>query len=108
MPASPFIVNLAGSQPAVKPMQMAAVPCLKDCLDIVIPTIRSLDFLEQWRQFFQQYHLIVIQDGDPSRKVIHLAVISRQFAFFKLHTQVWSPCAGGRACRLRLRAVHQR
>ena len=38
-------------------------------LDIVIPTIRSLDFLEQWRAFFQPYHLIIIQDGDPARKV---------------------------------------
>lgn len=28
-----------------------------------------MDFLEQWRDFFQPYHLIVIQDGDPSRKV---------------------------------------
>lgn len=35
--------------------------------DIVIPTIRNLDFLEQWRPFFQPYHLIIIQDGDPSR-----------------------------------------
>lgn len=38
-------------------------------LDIVIPTIRNLDFLEMWRPFFQPYHLIIIQDGDPSRKV---------------------------------------
>ena len=30
-------------------------------LAIVIPTIRSLDFLEQWRKFFEKYHLIVIQ-----------------------------------------------
>ena len=30
-------------------------------IDIVIPTIRSLDFLEQWRKFFQPYHIIVIQ-----------------------------------------------
>ena len=44
------------------PMRLEGpVPSLKDCLDIVIPTIRSLDFLEQWRPFFQQYHLIVIQ-----------------------------------------------
>ena len=42
---------------------------MHETLDIVIPTIRSLDFLEQWRPFFQPYHLIVIQDGDPSRKV---------------------------------------
>ncbi|KAK1291364.1 UDP-arabinopyranose mutase 1 [Acorus calamus] len=41
-------------------------PLLKDELDIVIPTIRNLDFLEMWRPFFQPYHLIIIQDGDPS------------------------------------------
>ena len=42
---------------------------LEDELDIVIPTIRNLDFLEQWRPFFQRYHIIVIQDGDPKRTV---------------------------------------
>lgn len=42
---------------------------LHDELDIVIPTIRSLDFLEMWRPFFEKYHLIVIQDGDPNRTV---------------------------------------
>ena len=30
---------------------------LAEQLDIVIPTIRNLDFLEQWRPFFQPYHL---------------------------------------------------
>jgi hypothetical protein len=30
-------------------------------LQIVIPTIRDLGFLEQWRPFFQPYHLIIIQ-----------------------------------------------
>ncbi|MCO5601670.1 hypothetical protein L7F22_055793 [Adiantum nelumboides] len=40
---------------------------LKDELDIVIPTIRNLDFLEMWRPFFQSYHLIIVQDGDPSK-----------------------------------------
>ncbi len=42
---------------------------LHEELDIVIPTIRNLDFLEMWRPFFQKYHLIVVQDGDPARKV---------------------------------------
>lgn len=42
---------------------------LEDELDIVIPTIRNLDFLEQWRPFFQRYHLIVVQDGDTKRTV---------------------------------------
>lgn len=44
-------------------------PPLHDQLDIVIPTIRNLDFLEQWRPFFQPYHLIIIQDGDPTKKI---------------------------------------
>jgi len=47
---------------------MASAP-LHDQLDIVIPTIRDLGFLEQWRPFFQPYYLIIIQDGDPSRKI---------------------------------------
>eukprot|EP00270_Netrium_digitus_P007954 TRINITY_DN233_c0_g1_i3.p1 TRINITY_DN233_c0_g1~~TRINITY_DN233_c0_g1_i3.p1 ORF type:complete len:363 (+),score=37.43 TRINITY_DN233_c0_g1_i3:72-1160(+) len=42
---------------------------LNDELDIVIPTIRSLDFLEQWRPYFQKYHLIIIQDGDPTKVI---------------------------------------
>jgi reversibly glycosylated polypeptide/UDP-arabinopyranose mutase len=48
---------------------MASKPALADQLDIVIPTIRDLGFLEQWRPFFQPYHLIIIQDGDPTRKI---------------------------------------
>lgn len=46
-----------------------ATPLLKDELDIVIPTIRNLDFLEMWRPFFEPYHLIIVQDGDPSRTI---------------------------------------
>ncbi|KAJ6868728.1 REVERSIBLY GLYCOSYLATED POLYPEPTIDE 3 family protein [Populus alba x Populus x berolinensis] len=42
---------------------------LKDELNIVIPTIRNLDFLEMWRPFFQPYHLIIVQDGDPSKTI---------------------------------------
>lgn len=41
---------------------------LEDALDIVIPTIRDLHFLEQWRPFFRRYHLIVIQV--PGRAVL--------------------------------------
>ena len=44
-----------------------STPLLKDELDIVIPTIRNLDFLEMWRPFFQPYHLIIVQDGDPTK-----------------------------------------
>ncbi|KAK4260977.1 hypothetical protein QN277_004033 [Acacia crassicarpa] len=45
------------------------VPLLKDELDIVIPTIRNLDFLEMWRSFFQPYHLIIVQDVNPSKTI---------------------------------------
>ena len=38
-------------------------------VDIVIPTIRNLDFLEQWKPFFQPYHIIIVQDGDPLKQV---------------------------------------
>ncbi|CAL9030759.1 unnamed protein product [Prunus brigantina] len=48
---------------------MAQLRDLKDELDIVIPTIRNLDFLEMWRPFFQPYHLIIVQDGDPSNTI---------------------------------------
>ena len=49
------------------PLNHAAL--LKDELDIVIPTIRNLDFLEMWRPFLQPYHLIIVQDGDPSKTI---------------------------------------
>ncbi|KAK6148059.1 hypothetical protein DH2020_018971 [Rehmannia glutinosa] len=51
-----------------KPATPVAPP-LKDELDIVIPTIRNLDFLEMWRPFFQPYHLIIVQDGDPTKTI---------------------------------------
>ncbi|XP_057837845.2 UDP-arabinopyranose mutase 1 [Cryptomeria japonica] len=38
-------------------------------VDIVITTIRDLDFLEKWRPFFLPYHLIIIQDGDPHKTI---------------------------------------
>lgn len=50
-------------------MSSSATPILKDELDIVIPTIRNLDFLEMWRPFFEPYHLIIVQDGDPSKTI---------------------------------------
>ena len=42
---------------------------LKEEVDIVIPTIRNLEFLEKWRAFFEGYHLIIVQDGDPSKLI---------------------------------------
>ncbi|XVF11755.1 hypothetical protein REPUB_Repub08aG0055200 [Reevesia pubescens] len=52
-----------------EPATITPAPLLKDELDIVIPTIRNLDFLEMWRPFFQPYHLIIVQDGDPSKTI---------------------------------------
>lgn len=40
-----------------------------DDVDIVIPTIRDLSFLEEWMKFFSPYHLIIVQDGDPLRSL---------------------------------------
>lgn len=40
-----------------------------DQVDIVIPTIRDLDFLEDWREFLAPFDLIIIQDGDPKRRI---------------------------------------
>jgi len=36
-------------------------------VDIVIPSIRDLDFLDQWKAFFEPFHLIIVQDGDPAK-----------------------------------------
>lgn len=36
-------------------------------IDIVTPSIRDLDFLNRWREFFQGMHFIIIQDGDPDK-----------------------------------------
>ncbi|KAJ8748584.1 hypothetical protein K2173_003486 [Erythroxylum novogranatense] len=57
---------------------VSPTPPLKEELDIVIPTIRNLDFLEMWRPFFQPYHLIIVQDGDPNKtiKVLKASCIS--------------------------------
>jgi reversibly glycosylated polypeptide/UDP-arabinopyranose mutase len=40
-------------------------------IDIVTPSIRNLDFLNVWREFFEGFHVIIIQDGDPS---VHLEI----------------------------------
>ena len=36
-------------------------------IDIVIPTARDLDFLEEWREIIEPFHLILIQGGDPEK-----------------------------------------
>ncbi|CAD7702856.1 unnamed protein product, partial [Ostreobium quekettii] len=38
-------------------------------VDVVIPTIRNLDFLENWRGVLERCHIIVVQDGDPGRRL---------------------------------------
>ncbi|CAA0828305.1 UDP-arabinopyranose mutase 1 [Striga hermonthica] len=45
-------------------------PPLKDELDIVIPTIRKLDFLEMWGPSNNpSYYLIIVQDGEPTKTI---------------------------------------
>ncbi|CAI5473285.1 unnamed protein product [Closterium sp. Yama58-4] len=67
---------LSGAAPVPMPLNISQISDamaddipLKDQLDIVIPTIRNLDFLEQWRPFFEPYHLIIVQDGDPTKVI---------------------------------------
>lgn len=38
-------------------------------MDIIIPTIRDLEFLNDWRPYFENHHLIIVQDGDPTREI---------------------------------------
>jgi hypothetical protein len=42
---------------------------LHELMDIVIPSIRDLDFLEVWKPFIHKFHIIIVQDGDPSKKL---------------------------------------
>ena len=43
---------------------------MEDLMDIVIPIIRGdLEFLEIWRPYIENFHLILIQDGDPSKVI---------------------------------------
>ena len=51
-------------------------------IDIVIPTIRSLDFLEQWRKFFQPYHIIVIQVRERKGRYVYICL--RVFVSFSI------------------------
>jgi hypothetical protein len=76
-PAAPTAAAAAPPAPAAAALPALPAPAaltlppgaLADQLDIVIPTIRNLDFLEAWRPFFQPYHLIIVQDGDPTRTI---------------------------------------
>jgi reversibly glycosylated polypeptide/UDP-arabinopyranose mutase len=38
-------------------------------MDIVVPSIRDLDLLEDWKPFLEKFHLIIIQDGDPEKQL---------------------------------------
>ena len=40
---------------------------LHEIMDVVIPTIRDLDFLENWHPFIEKFHIILIQDGDHTK-----------------------------------------
>lgn len=36
-------------------------------MDVVVPTIRDLDFLQEWKPFLEKAHFILIQDGDAEK-----------------------------------------
>lgn len=38
-----------------------------ELVDVVVPTIRDLDFLEEWREILEPLHIILVQDGDPDK-----------------------------------------
>lgn len=40
-------------------------------IDIVVPSIRNLDFLQHWKKYLFGLHLIIVQDGDPG---VHLEI----------------------------------
>ena len=42
---------------------------LHEIMDVVIPSIRDLDFLEYWKPFIEKFHIILIQDGDPQKQL---------------------------------------
>ena len=46
---------------------------LHHIMDIVVPSIRDLDFLEKWKPFIENFHVIIIQDGDCQK---HLQIPS--------------------------------
>ena len=39
-----------------------------DLVDIVVPSIRDLDFLEEWKPFIKEFHIIVIQDEKKKKR----------------------------------------
>ena len=40
---------------------------IHELMDIVVPSIRDLEFLEAWKPFIEKFNIIVIQDGDPTK-----------------------------------------
>eukprot|EP01034_Spumella_vulgaris_P002618 gene2618-3396_t len=42
---------------------------IRDLMDIVVPSIRDLEFLENWKPFIEKFHIIIIQDGDGVKEL---------------------------------------
>ena len=81
--------NDFGSNQCVAPLEFGSYENIENILpdpneiDIVAPSIRNLDFLNEWREFFQGFHVIIIQDGDQN---VVLDVPS--WVDFELHKRV--------------------
>ena len=61
-------------------------------IDIVTPSIRNLDFLNEWREFFQGFHIIIIQvartlDRRKSHKSQKWSSISSKWTWYERFVQ---------------------
>jgi len=74
-------------------------------IDVVVPTIRDLDFLEAWEPWFEDCRVIVVQDGDHDRAIevpdIDLVIehYDRTDIEAELGDQSWVISQGDSACR---------
>ena len=67
---------------------------LAELMDIVVPTIRHLDFLEVWRPFVRDLHFIFVQDGDPDKFIkvpswVSFELYNRRDIEAALGTKAW-------------------
>ena len=63
----PEVLEALAAKGGIKRGGRAELNSLSSIMDIVIPSIRDLDFLEQWRPYLEGFHLILVQDGDPDK-----------------------------------------
>jgi reversibly glycosylated polypeptide / UDP-arabinopyranose mutase len=72
-PLKPLLPGIGGKlvpadTPAISLLNFDGKP-IRELVDIVVPSIRDLDFLEIWKPFIEGFHLILVQDGDPKKQL---------------------------------------